>query len=102
MAVENRIFERLPCNFRIEIKNPFAYSFEKAKGYDFSAGGIGVISKRSMPIGEDIDLKIKFSKESAPFLHKARVVWSRQEASGWWRVGFRFPPFKLLKFIPQG
>ena len=102
MAVENRIFERLPCNFRIEIKNPFTYSFEEAKGYDVSAGGIGVISKRSLPIGEDIDLKIKLSKDSQPILHKGRVVWSRQEASGWWRIGFRFPPFKLLKFIPQG
>jgi len=100
VAGESRIFERLPCNFRVEIKNPFTYSFEEVKGYDYSAAGIGIVSKRSMPIGEDIDLKIKLSKESPPIMNKGRVVWSRQEASGFWRVGFRFPPFKLLKFVP--
>ncbi len=101
VANENRIFERLPCNFSIEVKNPFTYSFEKAKGYDFSAGGVGVVFKRSLPIGEDIDLKIKLSKEIAPILRTGRVVWSRQESSGQWRAGLHFPPFKLLKFIPQ-
>ena len=101
MANEKRMFERLPCNFSVEVKNPFTYSFEKAKGYDFSAGGIGVIFRRSLPIGEDIDLKIRFSRKFAPVLRKGRVVWSRQESSGKWRAGFRFPPFELLKLIPQ-
>ncbi len=101
MIKNRRLFERLPCDFRIEIKNPFTYSFERVKSYDFSAGGLGIITKRSLPIGEEIELKIKFLEEFAPIFHRARVVWSRQEASGWWRTGFCFPPFELLKFMPH-
>ncbi len=102
MANERRIFERLPCNFAIEVRNPFTDSFEKVKSWDFSAGGLGIISKRSLPPGEDVELKIQVSKKYSPIPHRARVVWSRQEASGWWRIGLRFPPFKLLKLMPIG
>ena len=102
MANERRIFERLPCNFAIEVRNPFTYSFERVKSCDFSAGGLGIISRRSLPLGEDVELKIQVSKRHSPIPHRARVVWSRQEASGWWRIGLRFPPFKLFKLMPVG
>jgi len=97
---ERRIFERLSCNFTVEVRNPLTDSFENALGYDFSAAGLGLAVRHPLPPSEDVELRIQFSRKFEPVLHKAQVAWVRREVSGWWRIGLHFPPFKLIKFIP--
>jgi len=99
LKTEKRVFERLPCNFKVEFRS-HPRSLGEALGYDFSAEGLGISSKQAVPLGEEVELGIHFSKDLGPLSIKAKVIWMRQEASGLWRMGLRLDHLHIYKFLP--
>ena len=97
---DSRLFERLPCHFRVEVKDSPTSSFTKAKGYDFSATGLGIVTEKHFLIGSEVELKIIFSKKFEPILTKAKVRWVQPRFWQRWRIGFEFIPLNLGKFTP--
>lgn len=95
-----RIFERIPCDFPVKIRDLSTNSSERVKGCDLSGEGMGILAKHSLPLGKDVMLDIRFSEENTPLSGKAKVMWSRQEASGWWRIGVNFSSLRLFNLVP--
>lgn len=98
--LDKRVFQRLPCNFSVNVKELYGHTSDKAKSFDLSATGLGVIAKRSLPLNSEVELLIRFARKRVPLRSKAKVRWFRQEASGKWRLGLEFIPLNIIKLTP--
>ncbi len=97
---ERRIFERVRCNFPLEVFERDTGENRKARGYDFSLGGMGILAKRYLPEGKGVELKIKLSVGRQPLRSEGRIVWAHQEASGYWRMGVAFSSWDFFRVLP--
>lgn len=94
---EHRMFERLNCNFNVQLYRRAPYSLERTTLRDISAGGAAVETKKSLPLNEEVELRIFPKKGSSPLTRQGKITWSRQEVSGRWRVGVEFDNLSLLE-----
>lgn len=97
---DERLFERMSCDWRVEVYNPVQRKTDCARSYDFSGGGIGLVSKRPLPHADEVDLMITSAKRPRPVMCKGQIVWSAEQASGFWNIGVRFLGENLAKLRP--
>ncbi len=97
---DERLFERMPCDWRVEVYNSVQRKTDCVRSYDFSGGGIGLVSKRSFPQADEVELMISSAKRPRPVMCKGQVVWSAEQASGFWNIGVKFLGGNLAKFMP--
>lgn len=66
-------------------------TFASAQTVDISKGGIGIISKRKIPLDEKIAVEIDTAPNSEPILVMGKVVWVRKMTDeDRYRVGLKF------------
>lgn len=100
MASERRMFERLSCNFRVAVKDESGKVLGAAWGYDFSAGGIGLVFKRLAATVTRVTLDIYFSHKFEPITYRGKVVWQEKVGSDWYRAGVAFSPVNIFGCRP--
>lgn len=84
-----RASQRKTCLVPVEGKK--GTSFADTQTVDISKGGIGLISKRAIPLDEKIAVEIATSPDSEPILVLGKVVWIRKlETKNRYRVGLKF------------
>lgn len=82
-VAERREHQRFPLQVAIEATH--GASTLSFTSEDLSVGGAKVIGEGSLPVGEEVDVKVALPGQSAPLAAKAEVRWSRGGA-----VGLRF------------
>lgn len=100
MADERRMFERIPCNFRISVKSVTGKLLGTAWGCDFSAGGIGLVFKRLAATVTRVTLDIYFSHQLEPVTCQGDIVWKEKAGTGWYRAGVAFSPVNIFGCRP--
>jgi len=89
-SVKNkRVSKRKSCLVPVEGKR--GSSFADTQTVDISKGGMGLISKRAIPLDEKIAVEIATSPDAEPILVLGKVVWIRKmDAKDRYRVGLKF------------
>jgi len=81
--------KRQSCLVPVEGKK--GTSFASAQTVDISKGGIGLISKRKIPLDQKIALQIETAPDAEPILVLGKVVWVRKlNDEDRYRVGLKF------------
>lgn len=91
-----RSTSRLRCHVPVDGKK--GSQFASVQTVDISNGGIGLISRRRIPLDEKIAVEIDATAEGEPVLVLGKVVWVRKIADEErYRVGMKFQK----AFTPQ-
>ena len=86
MTKERRKNERQPCLVPVESKQGSA--FAKTQTIDISRGGIGLISKKKIPVDKTIAVELDFPGQLQSALVLGKIQWvSRIAESPYYRVG---------------
>ena len=81
--------QRKSCLVPVEGKK--GSSFADTQTVDISKGGMGLISKRAIPLDEKIAVEIATSPDAEPILVLGQVVWIRKLGTkARYRVGLKF------------
>ena len=88
-SANHRKSARFGCAVPIESKE--GGIFDETATIDFSKGGIGFISRKSVPLNKKIIIELNLSPDDEPFLVAGRVKWVHyQESSETYRIGLAF------------
>ena len=88
-AANKRKSARFDCAVPVDGKEGSV--FDETATVDFSKGGLGFISRKSVPLNKKIIIELNLSPDDEPFLVAGRVKWVHyQESSDTYRVGLAF------------
>jgi hypothetical protein len=87
---ERRMFDRFEMDFAAEIALPEVRRNRPAQCCDISAIGAGVVTKKELLPGTDLEIWLRVPDGRPPFRGLARVVWAKRCQKDKWRLGMEF------------
>ena len=94
---DKRIFQRTRVQFPIEVIDPQRRAPVNAKCADISAGGIGLVTEKQIPIGKTVNLSLQLPDTRQSYNVRAKAVWEQEIGKGLWRMGLSFHDIELFK-----
>ncbi len=84
---DQRLFERIPVRFPVKYTDLYSHVSGEAVSSDISAHGLGILSGSELPSSADLEIWLNVPDQGQPVYARGRVVWSKQESSGGYRMG---------------
>lgn len=87
LGSDRRIFERVFVDSAVKLINLDRNEELDARAYDISANGLGVITKKPLIPGDNLELWVDISDNKEPLYTRGRAVWSKPQREGTYKTG---------------
>lgn len=94
---DRRLFARMETRFPLKFLNMVNTNEETAQIVDISAGGVGFVTRESLPVNTPLEMWLSIPDRHVPFYTKGEVVWSTPTGDiNKNRVGVRLEKAELM------
>lgn len=94
--VDRRIFERIPVDFPLRLKNNAQDKESNGYCWDVSANGVGLFSKEKLGRNDRLEMWLELPQKYNPLHLSGEVVWVREAQPQIWRVGIQLLKTHLM------
>ena len=84
---DRRVFERIPVCRAVRLLDVYTSSDMDTTTCDLSAKGLGIVSKEYLEPNDRLEIWLDMPDRKEPFYTRGKVVWSRWQDTGKYRVG---------------